>query len=212
MTDRSSARALAAEHLQTGDPTGWFEPLYAAAAGDPGAVPWADRVVNPGLASWAGLSAAGRALVVGCGLGDDAAWLAARGLDVTAFDLSPTAIDWARRRFPDAGVDWRVADALEPPPTWAGRFDLVVEIYTLQVLPPAPRARALASLRRLATPGGRILVLCRGRTPGEPEGELPWPLTADELNAALGAPETFEAWRDDEDPPVRRFRGCWRIG
>ncbi|CAA9547399.1 MAG: hypothetical protein AVDCRST_MAG19-486, partial [uncultured Thermomicrobiales bacterium] len=72
---RERARRLARESIERGDPTGWFEALYAAAGGDEGAVPWADEVPNPHLVGW--LERAGprpprsRALVVGCGLGDD---------------------------------------------------------------------------------------------------------------------------------------------
>ena len=43
----------------------------------------------------------GSALDIGCGEGDDALWLAARGWEVTGVDLSPTAVgrlrDGARR-------------------------------------------------------------------------------------------------------------------
>jgi hypothetical protein len=42
---------------------------------------------------------------------------------------------------------------------------------------------------------------------------MPWPLTRDELAAArsLGLCEVlFEDYMDNEDPPVRRFRACYR--
>ena len=60
-----------------------------------------------------------RALVVGCGLGDDAVEVARRGAATTAFDLSPTAVAWCRRRFPDAPVTWTTADLLATPPAVA---------------------------------------------------------------------------------------------
>ena len=50
--------------------------------------------VNPNLSEWTDfrkVKAHGkRALVVGCGLGDDAEYLAEQGFSVTAFDISPT--------------------------------------------------------------------------------------------------------------------------
>jgi hypothetical protein len=69
-------------------------------------------VPNPSLVVWLGAHAvSGRSLKVGAGLGDDAEELARRGLAVTAFDVAPTAIERARRRFPESGVDYVVADA-----------------------------------------------------------------------------------------------------
>jgi 2-polyprenyl-3-methyl-5-hydroxy-6-metoxy-1,4-benzoquinol methylase len=78
--------------------TAWFERLYAAGGG----VPWDRGAPHPLLADWArGRSfAGGRALVVGCGLGEDAELVARLGFVTTAFDVSPTAIERARERFP----------------------------------------------------------------------------------------------------------------
>ena len=98
MTQRSIARQLAAESIRTGAPLAWFETLYAQAEGDNSVVPWADMTVNANLAAWLErqqTAGAGRAaLVVGCGLGDDAEALASLGFRVTAFDISATCIDW----------------------------------------------------------------------------------------------------------------------
>jgi len=89
MTDRRAARQLAAEAVADGQPLRWFEQLYAAADQDGSPVPWADHEPNPNLLSWGRLDVATmrRALVVGCGYGDDAEWLAAQGCEVTAFDI-----------------------------------------------------------------------------------------------------------------------------
>jgi SAM-dependent methyltransferase len=128
-------------------------------------------VVNPHLASWARLDPAvmRRALVVGCGYGDDAQWLAARGCAVTAFDISPTAVAAARARFPASPVDYQAADLLSLPAAWAAEpFDLVVEAYTLQILPPGSPERAAAppllrDLRaRRVMPGPARGLLTRG--------------------------------------------------
>ena len=150
-----------------------------------------------------------RCLVVGCGPGDDAEALASGGFDVTAFDISPTAIEAARRRFPRSGVDYVVADILQPPPAWTEAFDLIFEAFTLQTLPPEPRHAAIRSMAGLVAVGGRVFVLCRAREAGEPEGELPWRLTRDELalfEAAGLRATTVEIVLDDGTPPVRRFR------
>src|SRR5215468_11492444 len=125
---RRYARQLAAESIARGDPTGWFEPLYAAAEQRATTVPWADLAPYPGLVSaLAGVPGRGRALVIGCGLGDDAEHVASLGFATVAFDVSPTAVDAARRRFPCSTVEYVHADLLSPPQSWVGAFDLVVE-------------------------------------------------------------------------------------
>ncbi len=211
MTDRTRARALAQESIARGDAVGWFERLYAEAARGEAHVPWADLAPNPHVVEWLDRRASlgGRALDVGTGLGDTAEELARRGLDVVAFDVSPTAVATARERFPASAVDYRTLDVLALPRELDGAFDLVVECYTLQVLPPEPRVRALAALRRTVARGGVLLLVARGREPDDPAGEMPWPLTLAEIEAAEGDGlrlVALEDFVDDEDPPVRRFR------
>ncbi len=212
---RARARALAAAALARGDATGWFEELYAGASGA-AEVPWADLVANPSLLSWlAGREVDGtgrRALKVGSGLGDDAEALAQRGFSVTAFDIAPSAVAWARRRFPDSQVDYVVADVLAPPPAWREGFDLVLEAYTLQVLPADLRPVAARQIADMVAPGGTLLVIARGRGEGEDPGAMPWPLTPDELRAGFEmlTLERFDDFLDDERPPVRRLVAEYR--
>jgi len=210
---RDEMRRLAADALARGDATGWFEELYRRAGDDLARVPWADLAPNPLLAGGLAGLRPGRALVVGCGYGDDAEALAQAGWTVTAFDVAPSAIAACRARWPGSAVAWEVADALAPPAAWRGAFDLVLEANTLQVLPPPARAPLLAALAGALAPGGCLLVLCRGRDPEEPEGELPWPITRAELDAVCACglePAGFEDLLDAESPPVRRFRARYR--
>ncbi len=150
-------------HLGAGDPTGWFEPLYAGAGDDADAVPWAGSVPHPYVTDWLDDPVAtppgSRAVVVGCGLGDDAAELARRGYEVTAFDVSPTAVAWAERRFADLGISWRVEDVLELPDDLLGAFDLVIEVRTVQSLPGVVRDAAMDAIGRLAAPRGVVVVV-----------------------------------------------------
>lgn len=222
MTDdgREQVRTLARQFIERGDPLGWFEALYGSAEGAASAIPWAGLTPNPNLLTWLDRrrtpwAPAARALVVGCGLGDDAEELAKRGFEVTAFDIAPSAIEWARRRFPASRVSYAVADLLAPPAEWRGGFDLVVEAYTLQAMPAALRSRAMHGLAGFLAPSGELLVICRGRTREEPEGELPWPLMREELeqltrDAGL-RPRSFDEYFDGEAPPVRRFRCVYAL-
>jgi hypothetical protein len=208
--DRTRARELAAASRMAGDPTGWFEKLYQEQEEGRKVIPSADAGPNPNLLPFDGTGK--RALIVGCGFGDDSEQFAAWGFETTAFDVSPSAVRACRRRFPQSRVDYITADLLKPPEEWTGRFDFVLEIYTLQVLPPELRPKAIRGVAGFAKEGGRILVIARARAEDEPEGLMPWPLMRRELDdfVRLGLrEESFEDYFDQESPPVRRFRAVF---
>ncbi|MEZ6189221.1 MAG: class I SAM-dependent methyltransferase [Planctomycetota bacterium] len=213
---RARARDLRDRSLERRDPTGWFEALYSEAGADATQVPWADLGPNPHLVAWCqreGIRGAGRAVKVGCGWGDDAEFLAAQGFDVVAFDVAPSAVARCRARFPGSPVDYRVADLLALPEALRRSFDVVVEAYTLQVLPPELHPRAIEATAELVAPGGTLVVICRGREPEDPCPGLHWPLTRAELEGfiAAGLREVqLEDFLDAEEPPVRRFRATYR--
>jgi len=212
MPDRTRVRQLAAEFTEKGDPLGWFEQLYQEAELGRSEIPWDDRKPNAHLlAYWSeNPAAAGKtALVIGCGLGDDAEQLAVWGLRTTAFDISPTAIKTARSRFPKTSVNYVAADLFQAPVEWHGAFDFVFESNTLQALPANVRPRAIQAIAQFVKPGGRLLVIARGREEPEPEGELPARLTRRELaefeRCGLRG-ESFRDASDSEPPHSRRFR------
>jgi len=215
-THRATAREIAQRYIEAGDPLGWFEDLYSQAGEDTAIIPWADLTANPNLITWLDQnqpSAPCRALKVGCGLGDDAEELARRNFETTAFDISESAIASCRNRHPQSPVSYVVADLFHAPSEWKGRFDFVLESYTLQVLPPSIRAEAMHQIASFVSPGGTLLVIARGREPNESEGKMPWPLTKEELMLfqTLGLRElSFEDYMDNEDPSVRRFRATYR--
>ena len=174
--------------------------MYAAAGEDLAALPWAALKPFPLLVEWldrAGAGTGGRALVVGTGLGDDAEELARRGFDVTAFDFSPTAIERAHERFPRSAVDYRVADLLDLPGEWRGRFDLVVEIRTLQSLPIGDRRAAAAAIADTVAPGGLLWLFALGRDSHLPGETRPWPVTEEELAVLEAAGLKWESRRED---------------
>jgi 2-polyprenyl-3-methyl-5-hydroxy-6-metoxy-1,4-benzoquinol methylase len=213
MPDRKRARELAAEFNRKGDPTGWFEPLYQEGEAGKSVVPWVDLCPNPHLLGFWNAhpqqSSGKSALVVGCALGDDAEQLASWGFHTTAFDISETAIRTARKRYPNSKVNYIAADLFAAPASWQRNFDFVLEAYTLQALPAALRPQAIENISSFLSLGGLLLVIARGRDPSEPEGQMPWPLTRNELSAftSRGLKElSFDTIPDISEPEVQRFR------
>ncbi len=217
----TTAKQLAQTYLEANNPTGWFEELYTLANWDETAIPWADLTVNPNLSAWLQREQVRgegkKALVIGCGLGDDAEALSQLGFEVVAFDIAPTAITWCGKRFPESQVTYSVVDLFEATESWQGYFDFVFESYTLQALPAELRAKAITIIPQWVKLGGKLLVICRGRDKYEPEGVIPWPITREELTVLqqYGLTEvSFEDYLDEENPPednspVRRFRVCY---
>ncbi|MGP0035990.1 MAG: class I SAM-dependent methyltransferase [Solirubrobacteraceae bacterium] len=202
-----------------------FESIYARAGSDLDSIPWADLAPNPALLSWLGSQPGGEgasdsgrgkrglrpgasgapALVVACGLGDDAEELAARGYTVTAFDVSPTAIGKCHDRFPASAVNYLVADVFALPKAWTESYALVVEIRTLQSLPLDRREQAVKAIAATVAPGGEVFVRTAIREPDEPLTSRPWPLIRAELNAFIEAGLTER--EAGEDPPgASRFQ------
>lgn len=164
-----------------------FEGMYAGAETGGARPPWDYGAARPQLAEWVeaqNLEGDGReALVVGCGYGADAELLDDRGFRTTAFDFAPTAIAGARRKHPETRVTYLVADVLDLPREWEGRFDLVVESLTVQSMPPAQHALAARRIAALVAPGGTLLVLATTRENDSEVTGPPWPLTRAEVEA-----------------------------
>ena len=149
-------------------------------------------------------------MIVGCGLGRDAEFIASLGFETVAFDVSDTAVRTARERHTGSTVEYVVADLLDLPPAWLGAYDLVVESLTIQSLPAQIRARATAAVATLVAPGGTLIVIAFARSEeAEPESGPPWPLTREEIDAfATGElqPVRVEDIPDPDEPAVHRWR------
>jgi methyl halide transferase len=112
-----------------------------------------------------------RALELGCGTGSSAVWLAQEGFAVTALDISPLAIEHARRRANDAGVHvhFLMADVLNPPPELSGPFDFFFDRGCYHVVRRVDPQAYVQTLRRLIRSGALGLVLAgNAREPHEP--------------------------------------------
>ena len=163
-----------------------FEAMYAGAEAGGAKPPWDYGAPRPQLVEWAesqNLAGGGReALVVGCGYGADSEFIAQLGFRTTAFDFAPTAIAAARGKYPASEVNYIVADLLDLPGEWQGRFDLVVESLTVQSIPPEQHTAAAQTIAALVAPRGTLLVLATAREErSEVKGGPPWPLTRAEV-------------------------------
>lgn len=210
---RERTREIAEEFIEKGDAVGWFDALYREAEGDNEKIPWADLEPNRFFVQFAekkDLQGNNRkALVVGCGLGDDARFLHELGFRVTAFDISKTAIEWARRLHRETDIKFVIADLFDTPKDWYQAFEFVLEIYTIQPLPLEMRPRVIDAIANFVEfPDGKLVVVTRGREDDEIPPELPWAVSRRDLSRfeANGLQQIhFEEMLDDEEPPVNRF-------
>ena len=106
----------------------------------------------------AGMSA-GRALDVGAGEGGDAVWLAQRGWQVTASDISRRALDRVAAAAEALGlsIDFHHADANAAHAFQSGGFDLVSAQYAS--IPRTPDSRGVANVLDAVAAGGTLLVV-----------------------------------------------------
>ncbi len=209
---RERIREIQSEYAKKGDALGWFEALYKDANGDNERIPWADLKPNKFLVRYAedtNLRGENRtALVVGCGLGDDARYLHDLGFRVTAFDISPTAIDWARKIHAGSDIKFFAADLFNAPKEWFAAFEFVLEVYTIQPLPLEMRSQTIDAIANFVEFKGKLLVVTRGREDDEIPTELPWALSKKDLSRFLVnqfKQTDFREMLGDEEPPIRRF-------
>jgi SAM-dependent methyltransferase len=122
--------------------------------------PWDTKAPKETVVGWqeAGL-VRGDVLDIGCGLGDNAVYLAQQGHSVTGLDISPTALITAERRAVDAGVAVRfaVADAtsLEG---YTDAFDTVIDSGMYHCLDDDGKRSYAAAVHRATRPGATLLL------------------------------------------------------
>jgi SAM-dependent methyltransferase len=144
-----------------------FDRLYRGepavdGAPKPTGVPWDIAAAQPRLMELEALGGiSGEVLDIGCGLGDNAIFLASRGHSVTALDGSPAAIEQARDRAARAGVsvNFSVADATNLT-GYDDRFDTVVDSALYHCLEEDGRQAYAAGLYRATRPGARWHLYC----------------------------------------------------
>lgn len=178
---------------------------------------------NPQLVAEAAGLVPGRALDVGCGEGADSLWLAERGWNVVAVDISSVALRKAARH---AAMKAESAPALAGTIAWehhdllawtppAVAFDLVTAQF--MHLPKGDREPLFARLAKAVAPGGSLLIVghsesdivAGARRPQGPElyftaADVAASLTADSLVPGQWRVEVSKARpRDALDPNGR---------
>jgi SAM-dependent methyltransferase len=184
----------------------FFNMVYDRAKDDAAQIPWADLAPKLQITNWLAANSGGSrsALDIACGLGDNAEVISNAGYKTTAFDLSSTAILWAKRRFENSQVDYQTSNLFELPQHWRNSFDLVNECYTLQALPPELLQQSMSAIASLVKPGGRLLVYTRLRHENQVADGPPWPLSHQDALAFSGM--GFELVHDERFDIVRGER------
>ena len=156
----------------------WFDGLYQENKDTHENIPWARQAVNPLLQTYLDENKAhnGTALVIGCGLGDDAIALEIAGYDVTAIDVSQTALDLAQERFIDSRVKFIKQDIFE----YEEQFDFVFEALTIQSLPIEFREKMIKAVAGTIVKEGKLLLVAHQRK-AMVDGP-PWPLSKEEVD------------------------------
>jgi SAM-dependent methyltransferase len=146
-----------------------FDALYRGESPAPGvpavtSPPWDTKAPKEAVVAWqeAGL-VHGDVLDIGCGLGDNAIYLAQHGHQVTGVDISPTAMITAERRAINAGhevsnaVRFAVADATELA-GYADKFDTVIDSGCYHCLDDDGRRDYAVAVHRATRPGATLLM------------------------------------------------------
>jgi ubiquinone/menaquinone biosynthesis C-methylase UbiE len=124
----------------------------------------------------AGITPGERILDVGCGPGRlaiAAGSVAGPAGETCGIDPAPEMVELARHKAARAGVRVRFeVGVIEAIPFPADHFDVVLSSLMLHHLPDDVKRRGLAGTQRVLKPGGRVVAVDFGATPGEGIGHL----------------------------------------
>ncbi len=131
----------------------------------PELLPWETGRPEPELVMWMerGAIKEGKALDVGCGLGTNSIYLAQQGFEVTGLDISPTAIDIARARAQQLGlnIEFIIGNAFNLRFPDAS-FGFVLDRGCFHHIPKEHRYDYIRGIRRVLKDDGSYHMLCFG--------------------------------------------------
>jgi len=190
--DRATIRLVSRQAGIRGDSYGGRPPTsHERRAGEPwdasyrhGPAPWDTGQPQPAVRRLADEGAfAGAVLDAGCGTGENALHLAARGVRVLGVDVAETAVSIAREKAAARGIDaeFAVADALHLD-RLDRLFDTVLDCGLLHTFDGDERRTYVASLASVTGRGGHVHLLCFSDA-GPDTG--PHPVSQEEVRAAF---------------------------
>lgn len=153
-----------------------------------GPAPWDIGEPQPAVVRLAEAEVFGGAVLdAGCGTGDNALHLAARGFrPLLGIDLAETAVSIAREHATARGLEaeFVVADALRLD-RLERTFDTVLDCALFHALDTEERRAYLASLASVTKPGATLYLICF--SDADPENAGPHPVAEEELTAPFAA-------------------------